>query len=78
MTMPPTQVVSDDELESIHLASLRVLGEIGIDFLHPGARTMLAAAGARVDGNRVRFDADMIGEYLAHIPSAFTLHGRSP
>ena len=78
MTLPPTQVVSDDELEAIHLASLRVLAETGIDFLHPQARTMLAAAGARVDGNRVRFDADMIDEYLAHIPSEFTLHGRLP
>ena len=65
--MPPTEVVSDDELEAIHLASLRVLAETGIDFLHREARTMLAVAGASVDGDRVRFDADMIGEYLAHI-----------
>jgi trimethylamine--corrinoid protein Co-methyltransferase len=26
----------------------------------------------------VRFDADMIAEYMAHIPAEFTLHGRSP
>ena len=32
------QAVSDDELESIHLASLRVLKEIGVDVLHDEAR----------------------------------------
>ena len=30
----PTRLISDDELESIHLASLRVLKEIGVDVLH--------------------------------------------
>ena len=38
---PPTEVVSADELESIHLASLRVLAEIGMDFLDDDARELL-------------------------------------
>ena len=29
----PTNVVSADELESIHIASMRILEEIGMDFL---------------------------------------------
>ena len=36
--LAPTRLISDDELESIHLASLRVLKEIGVDVLHDGAR----------------------------------------
>ena len=76
--LPATAILSEDELEAIHLASLRVLAETGIDFLHPEARRLLAAAGARVDGDRVRFDADMIAEYIAMVPGEFTLHGRSP
>ena len=36
--LTPTKLVSDDELESIHLASLRVLKEIGVDVLHDEAR----------------------------------------
>jgi trimethylamine--corrinoid protein Co-methyltransferase len=75
-TMPTTSLVSDDQLEAIHLASLRVLAETGIDFLHPEALRLLGAAGARIDGERVRFDADMVAEYIATIPSEFTLHGR--
>ncbi|MEA2548051.1 MAG: trimethylamine---corrinoid protein Co-methyltransferase, partial [Chloroflexota bacterium] len=45
----PTEVVSADELESIHLGSLRVLEEIGMDFLDDGAREVLRGAGARVE-----------------------------
>ena len=44
----PTEVISADELESIHVASLRVLAEIGMDFLDADARAVLQAAGAQV------------------------------
>src|SRR5207253_9054790 len=69
-----------DELESIHLASLRVLGEIGMDFLDEEARDLLATAGARVEPGtqRVRFDADMVVERIKTAPSSFTLHATNP
>jgi len=70
--------VSDDELEALHVASLRVLSDIGMDFLHPTARAMLAKAGCQVDGERVRFDPEFITEYIAHSPSDFTLHAPDP
>ena len=54
-TIEPTKVVSDDELESIHLASLEVLRDTGMDFLHPHALKLWVEAGAEVDGERVRF-----------------------
>ncbi|MEO9529780.1 MAG: trimethylamine methyltransferase family protein, partial [Roseibium sp.] len=44
----PLEAVSADELEAIHDASMRVLEEIGIDFLHDDAKAMLKAAGADV------------------------------
>ncbi|TAM95595.1 MAG: methyltransferase [Rhizobiaceae bacterium] len=76
----PTRIVSDDELESIHLASLRVLREIGLDVLHDEARAIMKKNGADVKAGepRVRFDADMILEWVAHAPSEFTLHARNP
>ncbi|RUY01112.1 methyltransferase, partial [Mesorhizobium sp. M2A.F.Ca.ET.040.01.1.1] len=46
--LTPTKFVSDDELESIHLASLRVLKEIGVDVLHDEARRIMKAHGADV------------------------------
>ena len=39
--LAPTRLVSEDELESIHLASLRVLREIGVDVLHDEARRIM-------------------------------------
>lgn len=41
LPFPPLEPVSRDELESIHQAALKVLKEIGIDFLHDEARAML-------------------------------------
>ncbi|MGB3736124.1 MAG: trimethylamine methyltransferase family protein [Ilumatobacter sp.] len=75
--LPVTPLVTPDELDAIHHASLRVLSDTGIDFLHDDARRLLGAAGAEVDGNRVRFDPDMVLEMVSHVPSEFTLHGRS-
>src|SRR4029079_13810861 len=80
MRYRPTEVVSADELESIHLGSLRVLAEIGMDFLDPEARNLLKAAGAdvRPDSQRVRFDPAMVEERIATAPAEFTLHASNP
>ena len=76
----PTEVVSADELESIHDASLRVLEEIGMDFLDEEARDVLAGAGARLEPGtqRVRFDRDMVLERIKTAPSSFRLHATNP
>ena len=72
------QIVSDDEVEAIHHASLQVLSEIGMDFTLPEARDMLKSAGAEVDGERVRFDPAMIETLMASAPAEFTFHARNP
>jgi trimethylamine---corrinoid protein Co-methyltransferase len=74
----PTEVVSADEIEMIHEASLTVLDEIGMDVLDPETRSVYAAAGARVDGQRVRFDAEIILNAMKTAPSEFTLHATNP
>src|SRR5690606_7611897 len=80
LPFPPTELVSADELESIHLASLRVLSEIGVDVLHDDARRIMKDHGAdvRAGTERVRFDPAMILEMVSHAPSRFTLHARNP
>ena len=76
----PTDLVSADELESIHAASLRILSEIGVDVLHDGAREIMRRhrAEIRAGEERVRFDPAMILELVAQAPSEFTLHARNP
>jgi trimethylamine---corrinoid protein Co-methyltransferase len=80
MRYGPTAVISADELESIHVASLRVLSEIGMDFLDPDARQVLHDAGAHTepDSDRVRFEPAMVEEVIKTAPSSFTLHARNP
>jgi trimethylamine--corrinoid protein Co-methyltransferase len=80
MRYQPTEILSADELESIHVGSLRVLSEIGMDFLDADAREVLRAAGAHVEpgSQRVRFDPEMVTEVIRTAPSEFTLHARNP
>jgi len=77
---PPLKMLSDDQVEHIVEASLRVLEEIGIDFLCPVARETLRQHGADVDasGERVKLDRALIMEAIAKAPSKFTLHARNP
>jgi len=75
----PVEVISADQIEAIHQASLTVLKEIGINVLLPEARDIFAAAGADVaDGIRVRFDPDLIEAAIATAPRRVTLHARNP
>ena len=76
----PVEIISRDEVEAIHQASLTILEEIGMDFLEPEARRLLKVAGAdvREGSERVRLGRDFIASAIASAPSAFTLHARNP
>jgi trimethylamine---corrinoid protein Co-methyltransferase len=78
--MPPVAFVPEEDVEKIHRASLRILAEIGVNFLLPEAREILQAAGAEVEpgSDRVRFDPALIEERIRTTPSVFTLHARNP
>ena len=76
----PVDLVSADELERIHEASLTILEEIGMDVLLPEAREIFRAAGASVEpsGQRVRADRGLILAAVANAPATFSLHARNP
>jgi len=73
------EAISADELEAIHDASLTVLEDIGIDFLHEEARAMLKAAGADIapGSERVRMDRAMVEDLIAKAPAEFTVRARN-
>ncbi len=77
---PPMEILSADQLEAIHEASLEVLEEIGMNFLLPEARDILRRAGAEVetDGPRVRFDRALVAEAVARAPSLVKARARNP
>ncbi len=76
----PVDIATEEQVEIIHETSLRILSEIGIDFLDPQARRLLARAGANVesDSERVRFDRNFVEETITTAPSEFTLHALNP
>ena len=78
--LPPIEILDGEQIERIHDASLRVLEEIGMDFLHADALDILRRAGADVTAGseRVRFDRGLIAQYLATAPASFILHARNP
>ena len=76
----PIEVLHAEQIEAIHDTSLRVLEEIGMDFLHPEALDILEKAGAEVESGtqRVRFDRGLIEESIATAPAEYPLHARNP
>lgn len=74
----PTEPLDEDGVQAIHKGCMRILKEIGIEFLNPEACQILAKAGCRVEGTNVRMDEDFVMEMVGHAPSEFTLTPRNP
>ena len=76
----PVEILSADQIETIHQASLRILSEVGLEVLGDRAIDLLARAGAQVDrtSRRVRLDPAMVEETIISAPSEFRLHARNP
>lgn len=77
---PPMRLLSDDQVEAIHDASLRILEEFGIEFMSARARALFADAGAAVDetSGTVRIERGMVEAALATAPSSVMLTPRNP
>ena len=76
----PVEILSADQVESIHRASLRILREIGVEVLGERALDVFERAGAVVDRERrnVRLDDGLVESAVAQAPSEFVLHARNP
>ena len=76
----PVELVSADQVETIHHTSLKVLRDIGLKVESAVARDLLRGIGADVDpdNHRVRLDPALVEEMLTGIPSEFTIHARNP
>ena len=76
---PPLDILSVDEVEAIHQASLTVLRDVGIKYLSGRARKLFQRAGASVDeGDRiVKLDPELVEELISTAPSGFTAVARN-
>src|SRR5439155_26489575 len=72
------EVLTDEQIATIHEQAMRILEEIGTDVLHEGARKLLQHNGQHVDGDRVRWDRAFVTDMVAKAPSWFRLRARNP
>ncbi len=78
---PRLSVLSVEDLQEVHAASLQVLAEVGLRVDAPAARQVLHQAGARTggartDGARWFLPAEVVQEALAAAPRSFALFDR--
>jgi trimethylamine---corrinoid protein Co-methyltransferase len=76
----PLEVLSTDELETIHQTAGRILSEVGMEVLSDRALDAFISAGAAVDRStrRVRLDPAHLDALVASAPATFSLHARNP
>ncbi len=74
----PTEPLDMDGVMAIHRGAMRILSEIGIEFLNPDAVAILKKAGCKVNGTNVKFDEAFIMEMVGHAPENFTITPRNP
>lgn len=74
----PTEPLNEEGVEAVHNGAMRILEEIGIEFLNPEAVAILQKAGCIVDGENVRMGREMVMELLKPIPRSFTITPRNP
>lgn len=65
------------ECEKIHVATLEILERTGVDVHDEKAREILAKAGAKVDGIRVRVPEHLVNWALETAPKRMTLYDRN-
>ncbi len=73
---PQFRVLSDAQAQAIYYAALEVLNRTGVHVHNREARDLLASAGARVDGVRVRIPPHVVQDAIAATPRTFTLWSR--
>ena len=77
--IPNYEVLTEEALQIIETNAETVLAEIGVNFLdNPGALDLWRAAGAEIDGERVRIPRGLARALCKTAPATFTQHARNP
>ena len=74
---PRLQVISDAQISQIHEATLDVLDRTGVKITHSKALEILAGAGARVNGDRVKIPGWLVEDSIRKAPSRIVLGTRN-
>jgi len=77
LRIPRLRILSEDDLELIHLSTLEVLRRTGIAVKEPKAIEIFEKAGCSVDGERVRIPAHLIEGALRSTPPRVAMSDRN-
>jgi trimethylamine--corrinoid protein Co-methyltransferase len=77
--IPTYDILSEENLVRIEETADRILAEVGIEFRgDPVALDHWKRAGARIEGQLVKFEPGLLREVLKTAPVSFTQHARNP
>lgn len=72
------QKISDEALNKLHNASMRILEKVGVAFHEPEAIEIFKKHGSKIDNNIVYLTESQIENALASTPSEFTINAPNP
>ncbi|MCL4861479.1 MAG: trimethylamine methyltransferase family protein [Caldilineaceae bacterium] len=75
---PRYQLLERAALQRIHDQSMKILGELGIDFYDEEARAILAAHGVKIVGETAFFSEEVLMSAVSKAPATFTQLARNP
>jgi trimethylamine--corrinoid protein Co-methyltransferase len=73
---PKLSILSEEQMDRIHLASLEILERLGVKIAHPKGLELLAEAGCQIQGTQARMPAHVVERALATAPKRFALANR--
>jgi trimethylamine---corrinoid protein Co-methyltransferase len=76
--MPRYEPLGEGALLAVEAGVERLAREVGVQFDHPRALALFAAAGQSVDGDVVRFDPGFLRAQAARAPASFRVRARDP
>ncbi len=76
--IPLYEILDAEGVELIDDASMKILEQVGIEFRDPEALEIWRAAGADVDGQRVRIGRELVMALIDKAPEVLTLNARNP
>ncbi len=74
--MNPWKMITDQEVEAIHQATLQVLNEVGIILDHPQIREQLLDAGGSENNGRVQIPTELVEKSIQSSTKKVTIRGR--
>ena len=72
------ELLTQEQIQKIHEASLEILQETGFKVRFEPARELFAKHGCSVDGERVKFPCEVIEKYRKMTPPPFSHHAPDP